>query len=83
MGKKESRLTRLTPCFSPYLHVQRKNSWLCCMIICGPFLILWGVSTVGNAALGDDERLIYIDRYNAIVDTWNGASGAADLLGRF
>ena len=78
MGKKESRLT---PCFSPYLHVQRKNSWLCCMIICGPFLILWGVSTVGNAALGDDERLIYIDRYNTIVDTWNGASGAADFKG--
>jgi len=55
--------------------------WLCCMIICGPFLIILGLSMITNAAVGDDERLIYIGRYNEIVNTWNGPSGAAAFKG--
>ena len=51
--------------------------WMCCMIICGPFFIIMGVSAIGQAAVGTDYRLVRIKDYNTIVDAWNSKEAAA------
>ena len=50
--------------------------WLCCMIICGPFFIILGLSSLADAA-GVDERMLRIPAYNTAVKEWNSAGAAA------
>jgi hypothetical protein len=50
--------------------------WICCMIICGPFFMIMGLSSLADAA-GKDERLARIPVYNKAVDDWNSAGAAA------
>lgn len=54
--------------------------WICCMIICGPFFIIMGISSLGDAA-GTDERMQRIPDYNAAVEAWNkdGRAAFADI----
>jgi hypothetical protein len=51
--------------------------WICCMIICGPFFIIMGVSAIGQATFGTDYRLQRVDEYKTVVDAWNSKEAAA------
>ena len=51
--------------------------WICCMIICGPFFIIMGVSAIGQATFGTDYRLQRVNEYKTVVDAWNSKEAAA------